>query len=106
MRGTSGALMLGAFILILVASILAIAEALQDLDVAPLVAESVVLLVLGILVGFAAFLVWQGRNEAAGVLAVVPGIVFLVLGPESAGLLAVLGGVIALVARRVPEFTA
>lgn len=106
MRGTPGAMLLGSFILLLVSAILATVFALQRMDVAPLASEAVVTLVLGLLVGFCAFLVWQGRNETAGVFAVVAGIVFLVLGPETAGLLAVLGGILALIARRVPEIVA
>ncbi|MBI2077896.1 MAG: hypothetical protein HYT80_05930 [Euryarchaeota archaeon] len=101
-KGVPGAMILSGFVLMLVAGIVAIIWALQL--VGPdrvVIVEVLSALVLGVLVIFGSVLVWYGRNEMGGILGIVSGIVFLVLGPETAGLFSVLGGLLVLVSDRV-----
>lgn len=104
-RGTYGAVLLAAFVLCIVGGIVATVWALQAMNnrVAGDQVEAVVGLVLGVVTIFAAILIWQGRHEIGGVFAIVTGIVFLVLGPDTAGIFAVLGGIMAIIANRVSD---
>ena len=102
-RGTFGAILIASFVLVIVGGIVATVWALQTMDVDQNTVMSVVALVLGVVTIFAAIMIWQGRHEIGGIFAIVAGIVFLILGPESAGIFAVLGGILAVVANRIVD---
>lgn len=108
LHGTPGAVILAAFVLILISGVLGLVSGVQRVDdtrAGDGELTAVVVIVGGVVCLAAAFLTWQGRPEFGGILAIICGVIFLVLGPDTAGLLGVLGGILALVSRRVPELT-
>ena len=108
LNGTGGAVILAAFVLVLISGVLGLVNGIQRVDdgrAADTEFEAAIVILAGVASLAAAILIWQGKTDFGGIIAIVCGVVFLVLGPETAGLLGVLGGILALVARRVPETT-
>jgi hypothetical protein len=106
LNGTGGAVILAAFVLVLISGVLGLVNGIQRVDDnvrGDNDLEAAVVIIAGVASVVSAVLIWQGRMDFGGIIAIISGVVFLVLGPETAGLLGVLGGILALVARRVPE---